>query len=120
MSGHDAQPPRFVAASDRSFLASLGDRISLDEHRRVRRLLRRLDESPLPGITNLVPAYASLLVHFDPCRLRHAAVEAHVRGLLENDLPGGEPEPRLVEIPVCYGGAFGPALHDVARARGLA
>src|SRR5712692_3708663 len=108
MSRHAAGPPRLIAASDRSLLVSLGDRISLDDHRRVRRLLRRLDETPLCGITNLVPAYASLLVHFDPCRLGHAAVEAHVRGLLEGDDHGVEPEPRLVEIPVCYGGVFGP------------
>lgn len=34
-----------------------------------------------------------------------------------DDVP--EPENRFVEIPVCYGGAFGPDLDDVARHTGL-
>ncbi len=122
MSRVESAAPRLLAASDRSLLVSFGERISLDDHRRVRRLLRRLDASPLPGITNLVPAYSSLLVHFDPCRLRHREVEEHVRGLLDRgagDDEAEEAEPRLVTIPVCYGGAFGPDLEEVARLRGL-
>jgi inhibitor of KinA len=44
-----------------------------------------------------------------------AALEAACADLAHAHLP----PPRIVEIPVCYGGAFGPDLDDVAERHGL-
>ena len=86
-------------ASDRSLLVSFGDGISLDLHRQVLRLLHAFPTAP-PGILNLHPAFASVLIDFDPRRWSHAAVEALVNERLA--LPEGArtPEARTVEIPV--------------------
>lgn len=120
MTEADPDRPRLVAASDRSLLVSFGERIGLEAHLRVRRLLHALDADPLEGVADLVPAYASLLIHFDPRRLDHARLEAHARALLER-LPRSEPDPpRLVEVPVAYGGEHGPDLDEAARLCGLA
>lgn len=111
----ETEQPRLLPASDRALLVSFGGGVSLENHRRVRGLLRLLDSSPLPGIVDLLPAYGSILVRFDPLRLEHAQVADHVRQLLERPEEAGAAEGRLVEIPVCYGGAFGPDLDEVAR-----
>ena len=105
-------------ASDRSLLVSFGDGISLDLHRQVLRLLHAFPTAP-PGILNLHPAFASVLIDFDPRRWSHAAVEDLVNERLA--LPEGArtPEARTVEIPVRYGGKFGPDLEDVASLTGL-
>jgi KipI family sensor histidine kinase inhibitor len=72
------------------------------------------------GILNLHPAYASLLVEFDPRLRDHAQIEALVRERAESEVAGSHgQEERLVEIPVRYGGEFGPDLADVARHTGL-
>ena len=105
-------------ASDRSLLLSFGDEISLDAHLAVVRLTRCL-EGVRGGILNLHPAYTSVLVDFDPRLRSHAAVEALVRGRLASYADAPQPEPRRVEIPVRYGGEFGPDLGDVARHAGL-
>jgi KipI family sensor histidine kinase inhibitor len=105
-------------ASDRSLLVSFGDEISLDAHRQVLRLVRAFEALPA-GILNLHPAYASVLIDFDPRRRTHDAVEALVRQRFAVSEEQFANDPRTVEIPVCYGGAFGPDLEEVARHTGL-
>jgi len=101
------------AASDRSLLVGFGEEISPEAHRAVCRLTAALEHAR--GISNLHPAFASVLVEFDPRLHSHAEIERLVRESLER-APEEEPQsPRLVEIPVRYGGADGPDLDDVAR-----
>ena len=51
-------------ASDRSLLVSFGEGISLDLHRQVLRVLEAFAAIP-PGILNLHPAFASVLIDFE-------------------------------------------------------
>ncbi len=103
--------------SDRSLFISFGDEISLETHLAVARLTRCLEG--VRGILNLHPAYTSVLVDFDPRLRSHAEVEALVRERVETYQHQSPPEPRHLEIPVRYGGEFGPDLADVARHAGL-
>ena len=105
-------------ASDRSLLVSFGDDISLDSHRQVLRLVRAFEGLPA-GILNVHPAYASVLIDFDPRRRRHDDVEALVRERMSAPEDPTAPDTRTVEIPVSYGGPSGPDLEDVARHTGL-
>jgi inhibitor of KinA len=110
---------RFQAASDQALLISFGDEITPAAHDRVRRLLRLLEAARVPAIRNLHPAYCSLLIRFDALDAGHDDLEAMVRshlGLLD-DVP--LPEPRDVEIPVCYGGEFGADLAELAEMHGM-
>ena len=105
--------PRFLAASDDALLVRFGTEISVAHHRRVRGLTAVLDLAALPAVRNLHPAYASLLIRFDPLRTDHAELETVVRGLVDQaEAPAA---PRTIEIPVCYGGEFGPDLAAVAE-----
>src|SRR6202795_3693331 len=114
-----ADAVRFQRASDQSLLIYFGHQITLEAHDRVRKLLRLLEMEPIAGVRNLHPAYCSLLVKFDGLRLRHDEVEAILRRYLERLEEIKLPEPRLVEIPVCYGGEFGPDLAEVCAIHGL-
>jgi inhibitor of KinA len=110
---------RFQWASDQSLLVYFGQKITLQAHPQVRKLLRLLELEPIAGVRNLHPAYCSLLVKFDGLRLRHDEVEAILRRYLERLEEIRLPEPRLVEIPVCYGEEFGPDLAEVCAIHGL-
>ena len=104
-------------ASDRSILVSFGDEISLEMHHEVLRLTRVL--LGVRGILNLHPAFSTVLIDFDPRLRTHSEVESMVRARLEDAGHTPLPEPRTVEIPVCYGGDSGPDLEDVARHNSL-
>ena len=106
------------AASDRSLYLIFGQEISLEMHRAVAAATRALEG--IRGIRNLHPAYASILVDFDPRLYTHAEAETLLRDRLAAHEHCAPPEPRHVEIPVVYGGDAGPDLADVARHTGLA
>jgi len=85
-------------------------------HDAVRHLTAAL--SGVRGILNLHPAFASVLVDFDPRRWTHVEVDALVRQAAESPAP--EPPPRApLEIPVEFGGDAGPDLADVAAYAGM-
>jgi len=97
----------------------LQNQITIEAHEQVRRLLRLLELEPIVGVRNLHPAYCSLLIKFDAMKLRHVEVEEILRGYVERMERVALSEPRIVEIPVCYGGEFGPDLKDVAEQHGI-
>jgi KipI family sensor histidine kinase inhibitor len=105
-------------ASDRSLLISFGEEISAGVHRQVFQLTHALEGAP--GILNLHPAFASVLVEFDPRRRTHADVEQLIRERQASASERDTGPARTVEIPVRYGGEAGPDLEDVARHTGFA
>lgn len=106
-------------SSDRSLLVYLGDEIGIACHRRVARLIRALEDARPSWLRNLNPGYTSVLVTFDALAVSHADVEAAIAELEAAAETGAEPETRRVEIPVCYGGEFGPDLEAVAAAHAI-
>jgi inhibitor of KinA len=118
---------RFTPLGDRALLIQLGSTIDEATHRRVRAVWARLAARPVPGTTELVPAFASVAVHYEPARVPndgsadspYARFAAAVRSALADLEDEPLPEPRSVEIPVCYGGDYGPDLDDVAQQHGL-
>jgi KipI family sensor histidine kinase inhibitor len=110
---------RFQPSSDQSLLIYFGQQITLDFHQHVIKLVRSLELEPIAGIRNLHPGYCSLLVVFDGLKLQHEALEAVLRRYLDRLEESPLPQPRQMEIPVCYGGEYGPDLNDVAEMHGL-
>jgi len=104
-------------ASDRSLFVEFGSSISLEIHHQVFHLTRAL--AGIRGILNLHPAYASVLVEFDPRRWAFTAMEELILEKMAAEGQEQEHAPRAVEIPVQYGGDFGPDLGDVATHTGL-
>jgi inhibitor of KinA len=110
---------RFERSSDQSLLVYFGQQITLNANEQVRRLLRLIELEPVAGVRNLHPAYCSLLVKFDALKLQHEELEEILRGYLGRLEKVALPEPRQMEIPVCYGSEYGPDLDDVAALHGL-
>ena len=70
-----------------------------------------------PGIISCIPGYRVLTVEYDPLCLTYGQICLFLRGL--SSAENRESTGRLVKIPVCYGGKFGPDLEDVAKHAGL-
>ena len=109
----------FRYASDCSLLIEFGESISLDTHHRVLRFLRWHARNPVPGVRNLHPAYTSVLIVFDPLIVTHEHLQHTVAAALPDMEHAELPAPRMVEVPVRYGGIEGPDLEDVAALLGL-
>jgi inhibitor of KinA len=106
---------KMVPASDSSLLVVLGDAMSLDNSERVMSLFFALQRLNDPRIRNLHPAYASILIDFDPLRLSHEDAASLVENLAGEMPPQYERVVNVVTIPVCYDLEFGPDLQEVAN-----
>jgi inhibitor of KinA len=111
--------PRLLTAGDCALVVEYGNAIDAKVNARVRLLDARLAAAAPAGILETVPTYRSLMVHYDPLTLRQADIERLVREADSAIETAGATESRLVEIPVMYGGPFGPDLADVAALNGL-
>jgi KipI family sensor histidine kinase inhibitor len=83
---------------------------------RVQAAAEELRRQALPGVRDIVPAIASLAIHVDPLSGSLEAVAAAVASVVSSSedaiaSPAGN---EIHEIPICYGGPFGPDLDAVA------
>jgi len=104
---------------DRAVLVGFGDSISESVNQMVLNLYRKIKESHREGMLEAVPAFCSVLVYYDPLKTDYDAVSIALSKLLaaiKEDLESGG---KVVEIPVCYGGSFGPDLSFVAEHSGI-
>ena len=114
--GRSAQ---IVAVGDAAAFIRLGNRPSPVTSQRVMALVSALDAMPPPGLLDVIPAYASVLVRFDPLIANQDAMVVFLRDALARASDSPRPRGRSIRIPVCYGGADGPDLDDVASMLGL-
>jgi inhibitor of KinA len=110
---------RFRTAGDCGLLVEYGEGIDPEVNRKVRAVAMLLEGRSVAGVVEVVPTYRSLLVRYDPL----ATDPVQLRDMLvalEADLSRiALPPSRTVEIPVCYGGEFGPDIGFVAETNGL-
>ena len=113
---------------DSALILEVGEQIDEPTHHRVQAALAALEASPLPGVTELVPAYTTVTLFYDPVRaLAAGAPPADIAGWLGAQAlaragkarGGARGSGRKVEIPVCYGGEGGVDLPEIAARAGL-
>jgi inhibitor of KinA len=117
----------FAPLGDHAVMITLGDAINQATHRRVRAVSARLAAQPPAGVVDVVPAFASVAVHYDLAAMRiddagaspYRRIVESLGSLLADVTDDALPPPRVVDIPVCYGGEFGPDLETVAAQHGL-
>lgn len=114
---------RFAPLGDQAVMITLGTSIDEPTHRLVRSVVSRLRAAAPAAMTDLVPAFASVAVHYEPAivggdRPYARFVETLEAALAEGSMADG-PTPRTIEIPVCYEGELAPDLEEVARRHGL-
>lgn len=107
---------------DCAVLATLGEKIEAGALGRVLGLARAIETQKARGVVEVVPAYSTVTVYYDPLEFSEPGDHAyqHVCRVIEAAAGATTSvQGRLVEIPVCYGGDLGPDLARVAEHTGL-
>jgi len=112
---------RMLSAGEQGLVVEFGTQIDPAVNARVHRVSKMLAAAKLDGISEVVPTYRSLLVYFDPLQLSRQELVRHIGELLETGETDSAEQAaaRVVDIPVCYGGDFGPDLEFVMKHTGL-
>ena len=110
--------PRFLPSGDCALSVELGEEVDRRISAKVVRLHHHLQSQPLPGVTETLPTFRSLLVCFDPRKTDPAVLQNALAAIIGE--MSGEPLPsRRWSLPVCYDPAFGLDLAEVASLTGL-
>lgn len=108
---------------DSALMLAWGDSINESTYVQVQSAWRALAAEPLPGVSEVAPAYTTVTLFYEARRVVEAGapeddivnwLSARVRERLKDPPKSAKTKPRQVEIPVCYGGEFGPDLGRVA------
>jgi KipI family sensor histidine kinase inhibitor len=108
-----------VPAGDATLLVQFDERIDRAISGRVVTLASRLRSASLAGILDVIPTYRSVAVSFDPLRTDRNALFETLSDLVVSSESDNIGAGKTIDVPVCYGGEWGPDLLDVARAARL-
>jgi 5-oxoprolinase (ATP-hydrolysing) subunit B len=106
-------PPRLLPSGDSAITVEFSRNIDDVANQRVLALDRTLAAETIAGVTETVPTYRSLLVHYDPGLTDFDALGEKLAELAQLPVPPAT-KSRRWRIPVVYGGEHGIDLGDVA------
>lgn len=105
--------PNVRPCGDAALIAEYGEAVDADINRRVLALDAYLTLHPLSGISEMVPTYRSLMVHYDPSVIGYSDLKSSLLAAAESS--GSQTrQGRRWRIPVVYGGQFGADLSAIA------
>ena len=107
-------PPRILPSGDSAITVEFSRNIDDAANQRVLALDRTLSREPVSGVTETVPTYRSLLVHYDPVQIDFDTLGEKLASLAQLPVPPVT-KTRRWRIPVAYGGEHGIDLENVAK-----
>jgi inhibitor of KinA len=110
---------RIVPAGDSAVVVEFEERIDPAINARAIALAGSLQAALIPGVRDVVPAYRSVALFFDPLRTDYDVLVERVEREAGRPAVEAARQPDVLRIPVCYGGDFGPDLAAVAAFGGI-
>lgn len=120
----DHLPPyKILSLGDAAIIVDFGNCIDKSINKLVHAVFYRLQNKPIPGMIEAVPAYCSITIYYDVLLIRNKLskqltafewVSDKIKEYLfveKNEIEAEEP---LINIPVCYDKEYGPDLDFVA------
>ena len=110
-----------LVASEYGLVVEFGMVITPEINALAQYLTRLLNSKEREGIIEVIPTYRSVMINFDPLRITRSDLSEFIRQALSEIKPQDikRHSPKIVHVPVCYGGVLGPDLEFVARHTGL-
>lgn len=105
----------FSPLGDQAIIIELGNAINEDTHNQIKAITSVLEANPPHWMTEFIPAFTTITIFYNPLLLLYNEAETDLAALLEKASEMKPPLSRTVEIPVCYGGSYGPDLEFVAQ-----
>lgn len=110
---------KYLVSGDSALVIEFGNNISKEIHNKVRAMKIAIESNKVDGIIEITPTYRSLMIHYNPLEVGYSKLVESIKSI-ENRLSEIEiPIPKVIEIPVLYGGEFGPDIKNVATHNGI-
>ncbi|MBE6933135.1 MAG: 5-oxoprolinase subunit PxpB [Ruminococcaceae bacterium] len=111
--------PQIQITGDTSVAVVFGDEISEDINTKIRAFDKALNDEQIVGIYETVPTYCALTIHYAPEVIRYRELRDKLEAMLSQSHKIQKMNTIVMEIPVLYGGEYGPDLEYVAKHNNL-
>lgn len=111
---------KILTAGDSALLIEFKQRIAPEINAQVTAFAHLLREQHIEGVMDIISAFASIMINYDPRIIGYRDLKERLVTLckIEACEQAGF-SPRVFEIPVCYGGEYGPDISNIAKNAGL-
>ncbi len=109
----------FLRLGEEGIRVIFGEGIDLEVHRKVRRWYYFVKSLELEGVLDIIPSFRSCLVRFDAGYVSFDSLSALLAEREGEAQDTYVPEPAVHEVPVRYGGGYGPDMEYVCSYSGL-
>lgn len=110
---------KIYTAGDSSVLIQFGQEIAPEINAKITAFVHLMRAQHVEGVTDIIPAFTSLLINYDPRVTSYQTLKNRLVKLIRLDVSKEASASRIFEIPVCYGGTYGPDLDHIAEHAGL-
>ena len=112
--------PTFHPFGDRALLINFPQEIDEEINQQVILLSQKIEDQHWPEIETLIPAYCSLTVCFHFRKTTYAKMKEKIADLISQiETESVTSFNRIVKVPVCYGGRYGPDLEEISQQKEL-
>ena len=113
------QEIKILTAGDSSLLIEFGNEISPEINQKMKTTVKLMKEQHIEGVVDMIPAFCSLLINYDPRVISYEELYDRMKALVKVEVKAEAGVKRVFEIPVCYGGEYGPDIENIAEHAGL-
>jgi KipI family sensor histidine kinase inhibitor len=105
---------QYLICGDSALNIEFGNEISEEINKKIRVAAALIENREISGISEVVPTYRSLMIHYDPLIIEYEELISILKWIEENIKNVELYSPEIIEIPVLYGGQYGPDIENVA------
>jgi KipI family sensor histidine kinase inhibitor len=109
------QNVKILTAGDSSILIQFGNSIDPEINGKIAATVQLMREQHIEGVVDIIPAFCSLLINYDPRVISYDRMKTRMEQILSMEIAAGTRKKKVYQIPVCYGGSFGPDLDNIAE-----
>ena len=106
---------RYLIAGDHGISVEFGNSLEEEINLKVQKLMHALGKAEISGVIETNPTIRSLFVYYDPLRIEVKKLIQEMRRIERRMADITLPESRLFDVPIVYGGEYGPDFEEVAR-----
>lgn len=104
---------------DSGVLVVIGNSISPEINKKVRAFTLKVERKKIDGVLEMIPAYADVLIHYNPFVISLKDLLAVLKALELDSLKGSQANPKTLIVPVCYERNYAPDMKVVCGLSGL-
>ncbi len=104
----------YIPSGDSAFIIKVGEGINKENHVKVQTVFEQISNANIPSLIECIPSYNEVLVQYDAIKIGYKDFLSELKKITKPASYSNISTIKIIEVPVSYGGDFGPDIENVA------